>query len=287
MSMKIGLLDFGEIDTNSNAIETIHHSIANAVLAEEKGFTRYWLTEHYLSGIAWRNPEPVMTLIAASTETIRVGAAGVLVPLHAPYRIAQDFKLLSNLFPDRIDLGFAKGNIDRKAAEEISNQHLLTDFFEKIKKTQLILMNKMEHVQVSPQSSIVPDLWMLGTGSSSVDFATEQKMNFSISLFHNLEGTLPSPHILSEFKEKFIHKNGYAPQVNIAVSVFCSEDSRRIAEERRTRKNVLLNIDGNPVECMQKMEALVNRYQVDEVIVLNLGKDHAEKQLLIETLLTA
>ena len=285
--MKIGILDFGEIDTHSNAIETIHHTIANAVLAEEKGFTRYWLTEHYLSGIAWRNPEPVITLIAASTETIKVGAAGVLVPLHAPYRIAQDFKLLSNLFPDRIDLGFAKGTIDQKATEEISNQQLLTDFFEKIKKTQLFLMNKMEHVQVSPPSSIVPDLWMLGTSSSSVDFATEQKMNFSLSLFHNLDGALPSPHILSAFKEKFIRKNGYEPQVNIAVSVFCTEDNRRMEAERRTRKNVLLNIDGGAGECMQKIEMFANRYQVDELMVLNLGKDHVEKQALIETLLTA
>lgn len=284
--MKIGILDFGEIDANSNAIETIHHTIANAVLAEEKGFTRYWLTEHYLNTIAWRNPELIISLIAASTNTIKAGAAGVLTSVTTPYRLAQDYKLLSNLFPGRVDLGFAKARIEKGVAEEITERRVTPDFFESIRKTKRFLNNEMENINVSPVSAISPDLWMLGTSHSSVSFAVEMKMNFSLSLFHNLE-SLPASDILFNFKEKFIQQNGYEPEVNIAVSVFCSEDEVRIKQEKNTRRNVMLNACGNSHECMKTMKKLAREYGVEEVIVLNLGKDHAEKQILMETLLTA
>lgn len=204
-TMKLGILDFGEIDERSNAIETIHHSIANAVLAEKKGFSRYWLTEHYQPGVAWRNPELVLSLIAASTDSIKVGAAGILVAVNTPYRVAQDFKLLSNLFPDRIDLGFAKALLDETLQQEITGSPVITPFHDRIRKIQDLLTNKIKHAMISPVSRLVPDLWMLGTSASSIGFTIENKMNFSLSLLHNLNGSLPGASVISQFK-KHIHR---------------------------------------------------------------------------------
>jgi luciferase family oxidoreductase group 1 len=280
--MKTGIIDFGEVDSNS--IETIHHTIDNAVLAEAKGFSRYWLTEHHVNGVAWKNPELIISLIAASTESIRIGAAGVLPSVSHPYRIAQDYKLLSNLFYNRIDLGFAKGGMNPQLHQELNGNTSPPDFFERIRKTKHYLSNEVQNQHLFSVPGILPHLWMLGSSTSSMDFAIKERMNFSLSLFHNMPLTLPSPPILNEFKATFFQQNGYAPFVNIAVSVFCHEDQARVREEIRTRKNVAVNVFGNAKECLAQMKKLSQDYEVEEVIVLNLGKNQKEKQFLLEHL---
>lgn len=282
--MKTGLIDFGELDRNP--IETIHHTIDNAIRAEANGFSRYWLTEHHIHEVAWRNPELVISLIAASTETIRVGAAGVLASVNHPYRIAQDYKLLSGLFADRIDLGFAKGGMNPELHQEIHGAAPTPDFFERIQKTKYYLNYEAENQNWLSVAGLAPELWMLGSSASSSHFAIQEKMNFSLSLFHNMPLALPSPKIISGFREEFIRHNGYEPSVNIALSVFCHEEESRIQEEIRTRKNVAVNVYGNARKCREQMEKLCRDYEVDEVIVLNLGKNQEEKQFLLEHLLT-
>ena len=126
---------------------------------------------------------------------------------------------------------------------------------------------------------------MLGTSDSSIDFAIQNKMHFSLSLFHSLQTISPSPSIILDFTEKFFKENGYEPQVNIAVSVFCNEDKNRVEDELRNRKNVVVNIAGNIEECRYKIREMADTYHVNEIIVLNLGNSNTEKEYLIENLL--
>ena len=46
--------------------------------------------------------------IAANTETIRLGAGGIMLPNHAPLVIAEQFGTLAILHPGRIDLGLGR-----------------------------------------------------------------------------------------------------------------------------------------------------------------------------------
>ena len=46
--------------------------------------------------------------VAAGTETIRVGAGGIMLPNHAPLVIAEQFGTLEALHPGRIDLGVGR-----------------------------------------------------------------------------------------------------------------------------------------------------------------------------------
>ena len=39
---------------------------------------------------------------------MRVGSGGVMLPNHAPLMVAERFKVLEALFPDRIDLGLGR-----------------------------------------------------------------------------------------------------------------------------------------------------------------------------------
>lgn len=108
--------------------------------AEQMGFTRFWLGEHYESDVAWRNPELLLTLLAGCTERIRLGVAGVLLNLHNPLLVAQNYNLLSYFFQNRIDLGIAKGF----SSDEVM-KHFTGDIFLQKKHTEYeeIFSNKL------------------------------------------------------------------------------------------------------------------------------------------------
>ena len=53
-------------------------------------------------------PEILIAHIAAATEGIRVGAAGIMLPNHSPLKVAEWFKTLEMLHPGRIDLGLGR-----------------------------------------------------------------------------------------------------------------------------------------------------------------------------------
>lgn len=283
--MKLGILDFGEIDINSNGIETIHNTISNAQLAEEKGFIRYWLSEHYITGVAWRNSEIILSLIGGFTENIRIGSAGVRIMLNSAFHVAQNYKLLANLFIDRIDLGFANGlDFDDKNEIILDSKSNIT-FPEKISKVKDLLDDKFEAITLVPISKTNPDLWMLGSSKNMFDYSVQNKMNFSLSLLHGIDKPLPDNNLLTEFKELFYKKNGFIPNTNIAISVFCHDSKERIEEEIATRKNVNLNVFGNAKECRIKIQKILDDYNVDEAIILNLGRTPEERVFLIENLL--
>ncbi|MGB3342806.1 MAG: LLM class flavin-dependent oxidoreductase [Aequorivita sp.] len=105
--VKLGLLEQGKTNENINSLKTIEHIIDYAIAAEKKGFSRFWLTEHHYSfpPHPYTNPDILISIIAGMTEKIKIGSAGVLINLHSPLSIVTNYKLLNNLFYDRIDLG--------------------------------------------------------------------------------------------------------------------------------------------------------------------------------------
>ena len=58
--------------------------------------------------VASSSPELMIGQVAAATDGIRVGSGGVMLPNHSPLRVAEQFKVLSALFGDRIDLGIGR-----------------------------------------------------------------------------------------------------------------------------------------------------------------------------------
>ena len=50
----------------------------------------------------------MITRIASATQRIRVGSGGVMLVHYSPYKVAENFKVLGNLFPNRIDLGIGR-----------------------------------------------------------------------------------------------------------------------------------------------------------------------------------
>ena len=46
--------------------------------------------------------------VAGATQTMRVGAGGIMLPNHSPLMVAEQFATLETLYPGRIDLGLGR-----------------------------------------------------------------------------------------------------------------------------------------------------------------------------------
>src|SRR5688572_27189898 len=109
MTLPLSILDVSPIVSGSNSAQALRNSVDLARFADERGYTRYWLAEHHNSaGIASTTPEIMIAQIAHETQNIRVGSGGVMLPNHSPLKVAESFKLLAALYPDRIDLGIGR-----------------------------------------------------------------------------------------------------------------------------------------------------------------------------------
>lgn len=285
--MQYGILDFGTIRSNSNAISTIHETIEMVQLAEENGFSRYWLSEHHEDNLAWKNPDLILPLLAGYTENIRIGAAGVLVGLHAPMTTAYHYKLLANLYPSRIDLGLAKGKTELHKILELVDggdwKKNMEDFFNRVKKIKSFINDEVHDIILPPKQGESPEIWILGTSNSSKEFVIQEQTNFSLSLFHTIN-ELPSPQIINELKEAYFEKHKKEVVVNITLSAFCSQDEKRVLEIQERTNNISVNFSGKPEDLKPYLEEQANKYKVNEIIILNLGETLEEKQLLMKVL---
>ena len=64
------------------------------------GYHRFWLAEHHnMVGIASAATAVVIGYVAGGTNTIRVGAGGIMLPNHSPLVIAEQFGTLASLYP--------------------------------------------------------------------------------------------------------------------------------------------------------------------------------------------
>jgi len=105
----LSILDLAFIPAGSTAAVALHRSLDLAQHAERWGYRRFWLAEHHnMVGIASAATAVAIGHVAAGTQTIRVGAGGVMLPNHSPMVIAEQFGTLESLFPGRIDLGLGR-----------------------------------------------------------------------------------------------------------------------------------------------------------------------------------
>lgn len=79
--------------------------------ADQNGFTAMWFPERHFTSIGCLYPNPAVLLAALARETsrIRLRAGSVVLPLHDPIRVAEDWAVVDNLSGGRIDISFAPG----------------------------------------------------------------------------------------------------------------------------------------------------------------------------------
>lgn len=120
-SIPYSILDLSPIIEGSDAAQSFRNTLDLARHAERLGYTRYWMAEHHgMPGIASAATSVVISHVLQGTESIRVGAGGIMLPNHSPLVIAEQFGTLETLYPGRVDLGLGRApGSDQKTAKAL------------------------------------------------------------------------------------------------------------------------------------------------------------------------
>jgi luciferase family oxidoreductase group 1 len=106
---QLNILDLVPVVDGGSATDAIASTVDIAKHAEKWGYGRYWMAEHHnMPGVASSSTAVLIGHVADHTETIRVGAGGIMLPNHAPYVVAEQFGTLATIHPGRIDLGLGR-----------------------------------------------------------------------------------------------------------------------------------------------------------------------------------
>ena len=107
--VELSILDLVTYPEGGDLAEAFRASRELARHAERLGYKRYWIAEHHnLDGIASSATVVVMGHILASTERIRVGSGGIMLPNHPPLVVAEQVGTLETIYPGRVDLGLGR-----------------------------------------------------------------------------------------------------------------------------------------------------------------------------------
>lgn len=287
--ISIGLLDFGRRAHEINGLSRVEDVLNHAIKAEELGFSHFWLGEHHTeeTGLPWCSPEILLPVLAGITETIRVGMAGILLLIHSPYRIALNFKLMANLFPNRIDLGLAKGVpanntvVESLLGRKFEIPELMLTYKSRIKELMRYLKLedelKLENIIIPPHKGDTPDVWYLGTAfNDSLNNSLEDGLHYCRSLFHGDNNILLAheQRKLAEFREQYEIKHGKKPRVNIAFAGVChkTEKMAKIALDKRYYAGGNgTDIIGTPEKFSEEVYKLSVLYDIEEFTFFNLA----------------
>lgn len=85
--------------------------IEGATFADQNGFSAVWLPERHFHefGGPFPNPSVLAAALAVKTKKIRLRAGSVVLPLHHPVRVVEDWSVIDNLSDGRVDLAFVPG----------------------------------------------------------------------------------------------------------------------------------------------------------------------------------
>lgn len=99
VAMRFSVLDRGAAGPLDQVAEHARH-------VEKLGFQRFLVAEHHgVPGIPAGQPGMLAAHVAAQTQRIRVGTAGIMLLNHPPFLVAEQINLLEALYPGRIDIG--------------------------------------------------------------------------------------------------------------------------------------------------------------------------------------
>jgi natural product biosynthesis luciferase-like monooxygenase protein len=85
--------------------------IEGAKFADTHDFTAVWLPERHFHpfGGLFPNPSVLASALAMVTDRVRLRAGSVVLPMHHPVRVAEEWAIVDNLSGGRVDLSLAAG----------------------------------------------------------------------------------------------------------------------------------------------------------------------------------
>lgn len=102
---------FFSADSTSPRGDRYRAFLSAARFADEAGFEAVWMPErHFASfGGLYANPAVAAAAVAGATRTIAIRAGSVILPLHEPLRVAEEWAMVDNLSDGRVGIAFGSG----------------------------------------------------------------------------------------------------------------------------------------------------------------------------------
>jgi natural product biosynthesis luciferase-like monooxygenase protein/amino acid adenylation domain-containing protein len=129
-ALNFGLYFFGNYDA---AFSTDKYDLLmqGSRYGDKNGFNAVWLPERHFDKFGGFSPNPsvLAAALARETDTIQLRAGSVVMPLHHPLRVAEEWALVDNLSHGRAGISFASGwhpNDFALAPENFSNNREVT-----------------------------------------------------------------------------------------------------------------------------------------------------------------
>jgi len=109
-ALRFGLMYFAA-DAGQHGSDKYRLLLEGARFADRAGFEAVWVPERHFHqfGGAFPNPAVAASAVAATTENVRIRAGSVVLPLHSPIRIAEEWSMVDNLSDGRVEISIASG----------------------------------------------------------------------------------------------------------------------------------------------------------------------------------
>ncbi len=183
----LSVLDLAPVPQGSHPGQALRNSRDLARHAEALGYKRYWMAEHHnMVGIASAATSVALGYVAEGTNTIRLGAGGIMLPNHAPLAIAEQFGTLEALYPGRIDLGLGRApgsdQLTARAMRRTLNgdaDRFPQDVAELMAYFQPAEPN--QPVQAVPGAGLKVPIWILGSSTFGAQLAAYLGLPFAFA----------------------------------------------------------------------------------------------------------
>jgi luciferase family oxidoreductase group 1 len=235
-AVPLSVLDLAPVPDGGSAGDALRATIDLARRAERLGFRRFWVAEHHnMPGIASSAPPVLIGHIADTTQTMRVGSGGVMLPNHVSLVVAEQFGMLEALHPGRIDLGIGRApGTDQVTAAALrrSPEGLSADDFP----DQLMDLlgfftgrwpegHPFAQITAVPGRGHQPAMWLLGSSGYSAQVAGLLGLPFAFAHHFSAVNTLPALALYRQhFRPSEVLERPYAM---VAAAVVCAETDER------------------------------------------------------------
>lgn len=237
MTVPLSILDLAVIGADETAGESLRGSVALARLAEELGYRRVWYAEHHnMPRIASSATSVIIAHVAAHTNTIRLGAGGVMLPNHSPLTIAEQFGTLATLHPGRIDLGLGRApGSDEPTMRALRRDHRSAERFpQDVQELHGYLTGRslIPGVDAVPGKGTDVPLYILGSSLFGARLAARLGLPFGFAS-HFAPNALQDAVAL--YRRLFEPSAGLAePYVIAGVNVVAADTAEDAREQQRT-----------------------------------------------------
>ncbi len=196
VSLPLSILDLAAVGREETVAESFAGSLELARAAERGGYRRIWYAEHHnISSIASSATAVLIAHVAAHTETIRLGAGGVMLPNHSPLVIAEQFGTLETLHPGRIDLGLGRApGTDQRTWTALRRDPRASDRFpQDVVELQKLLGDEspLPGIRAIPGQGTHVPLYILGSSLFGAELAAELGLPYAFA---------------SHFAPRFLHE---------------------------------------------------------------------------------